>query len=154
NDVALFVHVVRAGSLAEAGRRLGMPPSTCSRRIQQLERDLGVRLIQRSTRRLALTGAGQEFFQRCAAQVDALAESARQMLHARGGVGGRFRAGAPAVFSHWSPLARVARFLADYPRVALEFELGAAYVDLLARNTDIAIRTGPIHEPMLVTRQF
>lgn len=154
NDVALFVQVVRAGSLAEAGRRLGMPPSTCSRRIQQLERNLGVRLIQRSTRRLALTGAGQEFFQRCAAQVDALAESAKQMLDARGSVCGRVRVAAPADFFHWFPLDRVARFLADYPKVALEFELGDAYVDLLDRNIDIAIRTGPIHEPMLVTRQF
>jgi DNA-binding transcriptional LysR family regulator len=154
NDVALFVQVVRAGSLAEAGRRLGMPPSTCSRRIQQLERDLGLRLIQRSTRRLALTGAGQEFFQRCAAQVDALAESARQMLDARGSVCGRVRVAAAADFFHWFPLERVARFLADYPQVALEFELGDAYVDLLDRNIDVAIRTGPIHEPMLVTRQF
>src|ERR1700760_3037963 len=154
NDVALFVQVVRAGSLAEAGRRLGMPPSTCSRRIQQLEHDLGVRLIQRSTRRLALTGAGQEFFERCAAQVDALAESARQMLDARGSVGGRVRVAAPADFFHWFPFERVARFLADYPKVALEFELSDAYVDLLDRNIDIAIRTGPIHEPMLVARQF
>jgi DNA-binding transcriptional LysR family regulator len=154
NDVALFVEVVRAGSLAEAGRRLDMPPSTCSRRIQQLEHELGVRLIQRSTRRLALTGAGQEFFERCAAQVDALAESARQMLDARGSVCGRVRVAAPADFFHWFPLERVAQFLAEYPKVALEFELSDAYVDLLDRNIDIAIRTGPIHEPMLVTRQF
>ena len=154
NDVALFVQVVRAGSLAEAGRRLGMPPSTCSRRIQQLEQDLAVRLIQRPTRRLALTGAGQEFFQRCAAQVDALAESARQMLDARGSICGRVRVAAPADFFHWFPLERVAGFLVDYPKVALEFELSDAYADLLDRNIDIAIRTGPIHEPMLVTRQF
>jgi DNA-binding transcriptional LysR family regulator len=154
NDVALFVQVVRAGSLAEAGRRLGMPPSTCSRRIQQLEQDLGVRLMQRSTRRLALTGAGQDFFQRCAEQIDALAESARQMLDAGESVCGRVRIAAPADFFHWFPLERVTRFLADYPKVALEFELSDAYVDLFERNIDIAIRTGPILEPMLVTRQF
>jgi DNA-binding transcriptional LysR family regulator len=154
NDVALFVQVVRAGSLAEAGRRLGMPPSTCSRRIQQLEHDLGVRLIQRSTRRLALTGAGQDFFRRCAGQVDGLAESARQMLDAGESVCGRVRIAAPADFFHWFPLERVARFLADYPQVALEFELSDAYVDLFDLNIDIAIRTGPIEEPMLVTRQF
>ncbi|CAB3761795.1 LysR family transcriptional regulator [Paraburkholderia solisilvae] len=154
NDVALFVQVVRAGSLAEAGRRLGIPPSTCSRRIQQLERDLDVRLLQRSTRRLTLTGAGQDFFQRCAEQVDALADSAREMVDAGESICGRVRVAAPADFFHWFSLERIGRFLADHPRVHLEFDLSDAYIDMLGGNIDIAIRAGPIDEPTLVTRQF
>ncbi|CAB3768191.1 LysR family transcriptional regulator [Paraburkholderia humisilvae] len=154
NDVALFVQVIRAGSLAEAGRRLGIPASTCSRRIQQLERDLGVRLMQRSTRRLALTAAGQDFFRRCAEQVDALAESARQMHDAGESVCGRIRVAAPADFFHWFPLERIAQFLGNYPNVSLEFELSDGYTDMLGENIDVAIRTGPVDEPTLVARPF
>ncbi|MFC0400913.1 LysR family transcriptional regulator [Paraburkholderia rhizosphaerae] len=154
NDVALFVQVIRAGSLAEAGRRLGIPASTCSRRIQQLERNLGVRLMQRSTRRLALTGAGQDFFQRCAEQVDALAESARKMLDAGESVCGRIRVAAPADFFHWFPLERIAQFLAKYPNVSLEFEPRDGSTDMLSENIDVAIRTGQVDEPTLVARPF
>jgi DNA-binding transcriptional LysR family regulator len=57
NDIALFVHVARCGSFAEAARRLGTPPNTLSRRIQQMESRLGMRLMQRSTRKLTLTSA-------------------------------------------------------------------------------------------------
>ena len=61
NDVAVFVQVVRHGSFAEAARRLGLPPNTVSRRIQQLESQLGTRLMQRSTRKLTLTEDGAAF---------------------------------------------------------------------------------------------
>jgi DNA-binding transcriptional LysR family regulator len=71
--------------------RFGTPPSTRSRRIQQLEQHLGVRLMQRSSHRLALTGAGQDFFQRSAEKIDGLAESVRQMLNAGESVSGRVR---------------------------------------------------------------
>src|SRR5882672_5108653 len=62
NDVALFVQVVRAGSFAAAARRLGMPANSASRRVQQLEQELGLRLMQRSTRKLTLTDAGAAFY--------------------------------------------------------------------------------------------
>ena len=64
NDIALFVQVVRCGSFAEAARRQGVPANTVSRRIQQLEARLGTRLMQRSTRKLTLTSAGQAFHER------------------------------------------------------------------------------------------
>ena len=70
NDVALFVQVVRSGSFAEAARRLGMPSNTVSRRVQQLEAQLGKRLLQRSTRKLTLTQVGQGFYERCVSAVD------------------------------------------------------------------------------------
>ena len=74
NDVALFVQVVRSGSFAEAARRLGMPSNTVSRRVQQLETQLGTRLLQRSTRKLTLTQVGQGFYERCVGAVDGLTE--------------------------------------------------------------------------------
>ncbi|EGD19408.1 LysR family transcriptional regulator [Xanthomonas hortorum] len=72
NDIALYVQVVRSGSFAEAARRLGTAPNSVSRRVQQLEAQLDTRLMQRSTRKLTLTDAGQAFFERCADAVDGL----------------------------------------------------------------------------------
>jgi molybdenum-dependent DNA-binding transcriptional regulator ModE len=80
NDVALFVQVVRCGSFAEAARRLGLPANTVSRRVQQLEAQLGTRLMQRSTRKLTLTGAGQAFHERCVGAVDGLAEAGQELM--------------------------------------------------------------------------
>src|SRR4051812_42264795 len=65
NEVAMFVQVARSGSFAEAARRLSVPSATVSRRIQQLEARLGTRLMQRSTRKLTLTSAGESFHKRC-----------------------------------------------------------------------------------------
>jgi len=154
NDIALFVQVVRAGSFAEAGRRLGLPPSTASRRLQGLEAALGARLLQRSTRRLALTDAGRAFYAECAHQVDALAQAAGQMKEAASEPVGRVRVGAPADFFNWFPAERVAQFLARHPRVRLEFELDDARADLLGQGIDVALRAGVELEPTLVAQQL
>jgi DNA-binding transcriptional LysR family regulator len=154
DDIALFVDVVRAGSFAEAGRRLGIPPSTGSRRIQQLERRLGVRLMQRSTRRLALTDAGHTFFTRCAEQVDALTQSAQELIDASKSPAGKVRVAVPVDFFSWFPLELIAKFLADHPGVRLEFELSDTRADLLRDGIDVALRAGKIVEPTLVARQI
>lgn len=153
NDIALFVHVVRAGSFAEAGRRLGIPPSTGSRRLQALERMLGVRLLQRSTRRLALTDAGRDFFSQCAEKIDALAQSAQELADSSKPPSGRVRVAAGVDFLNWFPMARVAGFLARYPDVRLEFELSDARADMLSDSIDVALRAGKMVEPTLVARQ-
>ena len=80
NDVAVFVQVVRYGSFAEASRRLGIPPNTLSRRVQLLEAHLGTRLMQRSTRKLSLTSAGQDFHGRCADAVEGLVDAGQSLL--------------------------------------------------------------------------
>jgi LysR family transcriptional regulator AphB len=154
NDVALFVQVVRAGSFAEAGRRLGIPPSTASRRLQALEETLGARLMHRSTRRLTLTDAGRSFFAECANQIDALEQAAGQVTETAATPAGRVRVGAPADFFNWFPAERVARFLAEHPRVRLEFELDDAHVDLLGQSIDVAMRAGTDLEPTLVAHQL
>ena len=88
NDIGLFVHVVRAGSFAEAGRRVGIPANTVSRRIQELEQQLGARLMQRSTRKLKLTDAGHELYGNSTAAVDGLQQAGEDLI-----VGGRIPRG-------------------------------------------------------------
>ncbi|WP_240763482.1 LysR family transcriptional regulator [Paraburkholderia silviterrae] len=155
NDVALFVHVVRAGSFAEAGRRLGIPPNTASRRIKELEQELGLRLMQRSTRRLSLTEAGEAFYARCADQIESLTQAADELSDRGRQPSGRVRVAGPAdLFNHLDAMPWVAEFLAIYPDVRLEFLLSDVRADMVGEAIDVAIRSGKTLEPTLIARQL
>ena len=153
NDVAVFVQVVRCGSFAEAARRLGIPPNTLSRRVQQLEAQLGTRLLQRSTRKLSLTSAGQEFHDRCAEAVDGLVDAGQSLLSRHETPNGLVRVAAPADFFDFFPMAWLADFLAEYPQVRVEFVLSDARADLIADRIDVAIRGGVLEDSGLLARR-
>lgn len=154
NDIAMFVQVVRCGSFAEAARRQGVPPNTVSRRIQQLEARLGTRLMQRSTRKLTLTSAGQTFHERCAGAVDGLVEAGQALMTGSQEPGGLVRVAATADFFDFFPMAWVADFLAAHPRVRLDFVLSDAKADLIAEQIDVAFRGGPLRDSGYVGRQL
>ncbi|GAB3359454.1 LysR family transcriptional regulator [Lysobacter tyrosinilyticus] len=153
NDVALFVQVVKAGSFAEAARRAGMPSNTASRRIQQLEEQLGLRLLHRSTRRLTLTDAGEALYARSADQVEALSEATLELAEGSQVPSGKVRVAAPADLFNWFELAWVKEFLVAHPKVRLEFVLNDARADLVAEGIDVAIRAGAMTEPTLIARR-
>lgn len=152
NDVAMFVQVVRCGSFAEASRRLGVPSNTVSRRIQQLESQLGTRLLQRSTRHLALTSAGQAFHERCAGAIDGLQDAGQDLMSGGKEPGGLVRVAAAADFFDVFPMEWLSEFLARHPRVRLEFLLSDARADLLADRIDVAIRGGPLEDSGFIAR--
>lgn len=154
NDIALFVQVVRNGSFAEAARRLGIPSNTVSRRIQQLEAQLGTRLLQRSTRKLTLTSAGQAFRERCEGAVDGLVQAGQELMTDTQAPSGLVRVAAPADFFDFFPMAWVAEFLAIHPRVRLDFVLSDAKSDLIAERIDVAFRGGPLTDLGYVGRQI
>ncbi len=154
NDVALFVQVVRAGSFAEAARRLGMPANTASRRVQALEQHLGARLMQRSTRKLTLTDAGRTFFAQSVDQVDALAQSAQELADGSQLPRGTVRVAAPADFFSFFAMEWIAEFLAAHPLIRVEFALSDARADLIGEGIDVAFRSGKILEPNLVARRI
>ncbi|QVK30324.1 LysR family transcriptional regulator [Pseudomonas syringae] len=154
NDVALFVQVVRSGSFAQAARQLGMPSNTISRRVQQLEMQLDTRLLQRSTRKLVLTQAGEEFYDRCVGAVDGVMEAAEQLASGRDEPSGLVRIAAMADFFDFFSMDWVAGFLARYPRVQLEFVLSDDHADLIADRLDIAFRGGPLQDSGYVGRQL
>ncbi|EJL89866.1 transcriptional regulator [Polaromonas sp. CF318] len=154
NDIAMFVQVVRCGSFAEAARRLGLPANTLSRRVQQLESRLGTRLMQRSTRKLTLTSAGQAFYERCAGAVDGLAEAGQELASGSQELSGLVRVAATADFFDFFPMEWVAEFLAAHPRVRLDFVLSDAHADLIAEQIDVAFRGGPMRDSGYVGRQL
>ncbi len=154
NDVAIFVQVVRAGSFAEAARRLGRPANSASRRIQQLEKRLGVRLMQRSTRKLTLTDAGTTLFEQCAGAIATLTEATEDLIGGSEIPSGRVRVAAPADFFNVFRMELIAEFLDAHPKVRLEFVLSDERADLVEQGIDVAIRSGKVLEPTMVARRI
>lgn len=141
NDLALFVHVVRAGSFSEAARRLRMPANTLSRRIDQLEGQLGTRLLHRSTRKLAPSADGQAVFERCAPALDQVFEIERRDVDGQG-PSGSVRVTAFAGLFELFRMEWLAEFYAHHPRISVEFLLDDAPTDLIAERIDLALRAG------------
>lgn len=139
NDYALFVEVVNCGNFAAAGRTLRMPKSTVSRRIALLEDRLGVRLIERSTRRFRVTEVGQSFYERCrtivldAEQAEAVVAEAKAEPH--GLVRFSCPTGLLASLSDSLPA-----FLTRYPKVRLQLLAADRPVDLIGERIDVALR--------------
>lgn len=154
NDVAMFVQVVRCGSFAEASRRMGVPPNTLSRRVQQLEAQLGARLMQRSTRKLALTSAGQAFHDRCATAVDGLVDAGQELMSGGQEPSGLVRVAAPADIFDFFQMEWLAEFLEAHPQVRVEFVLSDTRADLIADRIDVAVRGGPLEDSGLFARRL
>ncbi|EMX9177693.1 LysR family transcriptional regulator [Citrobacter sedlakii] len=143
NDFAWFVHVVEQGGFAAAGRVLDEPKSKLSRRIAQLEEQLGVRLIQRTTRQFNVTEVGQTFYEHCKAMLIE-AQAAQEAIAAlqvepRGVV----RLTCPVTLLHVHVGPMLAKFMARYPEVTLQLEATNRRVDLVAEGVDVAIRVRP-----------
>lgn len=150
NHIALFVEVVRANSFAAAARRLGMPANSVSRKIQELEAQVGVRLIHRSTRKLTLTTAGRTFFERCAGPVSELAQAGQASVDETQVPSGVVRVAAPADFFDVFSIEWVAEFMEDHPRVSMEFVLSDAKADLVGEGIDVALRAARFVDDNLI----
>ncbi|KQW32893.1 LysR family transcriptional regulator [Acidovorax sp. Root402] len=153
NDVAIFVQVVRCGSFAEASRRLGVPPNTLSRRVQQLEAHLGTRLMQRSTRHLTLTSAGQVFLERCSGAVEGLMDAGDELLAVNQEPSGLVRVAAPADFFDFFAMEWLTEFLVAHPKVRVDFVLSDGRADLIADRIDVAFRGGILEDSGLFARK-
>ncbi|TXL79560.1 LysR family transcriptional regulator [Vineibacter terrae] len=140
NDLRLFVDVVEQNGFAAAARKLGMPRSRLSRRIGRLETQLGVRLIQRSTRRFAVTGIGQEYYRHCVAMV-VEAEAAQEVIdRMRSEPQGVVRMSCPSSVIYFQVGEMVARFMAECPKVTVLLESTNRRVDVIREGFDLAIR--------------
>lgn len=143
NDLYYYVQVVDYGGFAPAGRALGMPKSKLSRRIALLEERLGTRLLQRSTRRFAVTEVGQTYYGHCKAMlVEAeAADEAIAMTHAE--PRGVVRMTCPVALLDARIAEMVAAFMAAHPRVEIHLEETNRRVDVVGEGIDVAIRVRP-----------
>lgn len=143
NDLYYFVQAVDHGGFAPAGRALGMPKSRLSRRIAELEERLGVRLIQRSTRRFIVTDIGRTYYEHCKAML-VEAEAAQEAIDvSRAEPRGTVRLTCPVSLLHVYVGAMLADFMALYPQVAIHLESTNRRVDVMSEAVDVAIRVRP-----------
>jgi len=143
NDLYYFVQAVDHGGFAPAGRALGMPKSRLSRRIAELEERLGVRLIQRSTRRFVVTEIGQTYYEHCKAML-VEAQAAQESIDAsRSEPRGVVRITCPVALLHAYVGPMLAGFMAQCPHVAIHLESTNRRVDVVSEAIDIAIRVRP-----------
>lgn len=139
-DYALFAVVVESGSLSAAARALRISPAMVSKRLARLESRLGVRLVHRTTRRLALTEAGQRFYDDVAAILVAVRDAEARLTGIRDMPSGPLRVSAPTSFGRLHIAPYLSRFLAQHPAVHIHLDLTDTAVDLFAGRIDLAIR--------------
>ena len=145
-----FVRTADLGSFVAAARVLGISASAVGKSVTRLEHELGVRLLQRSTRRIALTDEGRRFHERCRRILDDLDDAKSMLSEAVGAPRGRLRVSVPIVTYHLLvPL--LPDFLACYPEVELDIDFNDRLVDLIDEGVDIAIRSGELPNSQLVS---
>jgi DNA-binding transcriptional LysR family regulator len=153
NDVALLVRVVQTQSFSAAARERGVPVSTVSRRVARLESALGIKLLERTTRRLSLTDAGRTYFAHAERAVDDLAQGTHRVRELQTEPRGRVRVTAPIVLGA-AVANQVCAYLAKHSGVSIDLELDDRRVDLLAESFDIAIVTGKVDSADFVAREL
>ena len=141
NDLAYFVAVVRNGGFSAASRATGMEKTRLSRRIAALEKRLEIRLLQRSTRHVALTEAGERFFAHAQTLIDGAQSAYESVAELRKEPTGSVRLTCPQVMaqSYLAPI--LPGYLASYPKVKLELDASDRHVDVLRERFDLALRS-------------
>lgn len=153
-EMMVFVRVVEAGSFSEAARLMLMTPSTVSKLIARLESRLGVRLIERSTRRLALTEEGQFYYERSQALLSQLDETEQQIAQGGAEAEGVVRITSSVSFGTTAVEPILPSFFEAYPNVIVDLSLSDEVVDLYLDRTDIAIRVGKLPDSNLMARKI
>lgn len=152
NTLKTLLDVVSAGSFAAAARARGVSPNQLSRQVQRLERDLGIRLLQRTTRRLGLTSSGRELVGGAKVALEQLEQQLQDVSSQGKEPRGHLRVAAPSDFFSLVSACRIAEFLEQHPGISLEFLLSDEQVDLIDSSIDLAVRAGVIRDESLVAR--
>ncbi|PTE09433.1 LysR family transcriptional regulator [Mesorhizobium helmanticense] len=154
NDIVVFARVVEAGSFTAAARLLAMPKTTVSRRVAALEREVGVRLLQRSTRSLNMTDAGRLYYEQSSQALRTIEEANLRLAEARVEPSGTIRISAPVGFGGYFLTRTVVDFLAMYPKANVELRLTDDKLNLVEDGIDLAFRTGVLQDSTLIARKL
>lgn len=147
NALATFVAVVKANSFTGAADRCGISKALVSRHVQDLEKSLGVKLLNRSTRKLGLTQAGERFYERCSRIVADAEEAVRDVEELSRGAHGLIRISTAITFGRMHLLPAVHEFLARNPGIQIDVTLTERFADLISGNADLVVRLA--EEPRL-----
>lgn len=153
-DMAAFVRAVERGGFSPAARELGLTPSAISKLVTRMENRLGVRLLNRSTRRLALTPEGEAFFHRAQRILADIEEAENEVARFRSRPRGRLRLNVGTAFGSHQLVPALPEFLARFPEIELELTMTDRLVDLMEEGADVGLRTGELADSSLVARKI
>lgn len=153
-DLLLFASVVSEGSFTAAARLQGITKQSVSQRISHLEEQLGVRLLERTTRRLRPTEAGRRYYERCRAIVSQIDDANREAQQQQREPSGLLRLSAPTLYGRRYLAPVLASYLARFPRVRIELVLAERRVNLIDEGFDLAIRVGTLNDSTLSARRL
>lgn len=153
-DMEIFARVVTAGSMSAAGREMGLSPAVVSKRIRRLEDKLGTRLLQRTTRQIALTEAGHGFYDRVLAILASVEEAETFVTRGSAQARGTLKVSAPTSFGRMHVAPYLARFLEANPDLYVSLDLSDEFVDIVGDGYDLAIRIAELSDSSLVARRL
>lgn len=154
NEIVVFARVVETKSFTAAAQQLGLPKSTVSRKVSQLEERLGARLLQRTTRKLSLTEIGAAYFERCQRIVADIAAAEQLVGDLQSTPRGRLKVTAPVDLGAFALGTLTGSFLAAHPDIDVHLDLSDRLIDLVDEGYDLAIRFGPLAESSLIARRL
>jgi len=153
-NVSLFLVITETRSLTQAAKRQNISAMAVSRRLASLEHELGVRLVQRTTRSVSLTQEGMEFLPYARALIDAETGAKSLFSPSTQGAAGLLRITAPSGFGRRNILPLVPELLADNPKLNIDLQLSEDVVDIVGRGIDVAIRIAPLKDSTLIARKI
>ena len=153
-DLDIFARVAATGSMSQAARELSLSPPVISKRIKRLEERLGTRLLQRTTRQIALTEAGKGFHERVLAILSSVEEAENWVSQRAQQARGPLRVSAPTTFGRMHVAPYLVKFLEKYPDITLDLSLSDSFVDVVGDGFDVAIRIADLADTSLVARKL
>ncbi len=154
NDIAVFVKVAQFMSFSRAARALGMPVSTVSRKVASLENQLGVTLMQRTTRKLSLTAQGRAYYNQCSEPLSNLFDAESALTQTQKKPEGLLRISVPVIMGQKPFYEFISALLKKYPRVHVDLFITNLFVDLVADNIDVAIRFGELRDSTIIAKRI
>ncbi|MBA9030168.1 LysR family transcriptional regulator [Rhizobium leguminosarum] len=154
NDIAVFVKVAQYGSFSRAAHSLGMPVSTVSRKVTSLEEQLGVTLLQRTTRKLNLTAQGRAYYNRCSEPLAHLLDAEQVLSETQRKPEGLLKISVPVIFGQEVFYEFVSAFLKAYPKIQVDLFVTNLFLDLIAENIDLGIRFGELKDSTIVAQRL
>lgn len=153
-DLEIFARVVAAGSMSAAAREMSLSPAVVSKRLRRLEDRLGTRLLQRTTRQIAMTEAGKGFYERVVAILASVEEAESFVTRRSAMASGVLKISAPTSFGRMHIAPYLADFMAQHPELTLQLVLADDFVDLVGEGFDVAIRIAELNDSTLVARKL
>ncbi|MEM1288633.1 MAG: LysR family transcriptional regulator [Pseudomonadota bacterium] len=153
-DLEIFARVVAAGSMSAAARDMSLSPAVVSKRLRRLEDRLGTRLLQRTTRQIALTEAGKGFYERVVAILASVEEAESFVTRRSAMASGVLKIAAPTSFGRKHIAPHLSSFMEAHPELTLQLELSDDFVDLVGDGFDVALRIAELNDSSLVARKL